>query len=250
MSETLEPFVSAGLSASQAHEYGQKFARLLEVIRFLHQRGWAPATTSNYSLRMPPEAGPERFALISRTGVDKSYICAADFIFVSEDGQVLPDCPYKPSAETLLHTMVYRNTAAGCVLHTHSVANTVLTYDNRTIEPPSGAHSYLHFQGYEMAKALAGFTTHHQTARLLVVPNSQDMPVLARHIESLLNRKEDDHTGTLPGVPGFILAGHGLYAWGASPDEAKRHVEALEFLLACRLAEHQIPGFGQADRLS
>jgi methylthioribulose-1-phosphate dehydratase len=242
MSQTIKPFIPAGLSAAQADAYSQAFARLLEVVGSLHQRGWAPATTSNYSLRMPPEAGPERFALISRTGVDKAYICADDFIFVSEDGQVLPECPHKPSAETLLHTMIYRNTAAGCVLHTHSVANTMLDYRYGVFTDDSRRYTYHEFSGYEMVKALAGFTTHEQAAHLLVVPNSQDMPALARHIEGLLR---PDWEGQLL-APGFILAGHGLYAWGASPDEAKRHVEALEFLLACRLAERQMHGFNHS----
>jgi len=30
---------------------------------------------------------------------------------------------------------------------------------------------------------------------------------------------------------GFLIAGHGLYTWGADLREAKRHVEVLEFLL-------------------
>ena len=34
-----------------------------------------------------------------------------------------------------------------------------------------------------------------------------------------------------PGLPGFLIAGHGLYAWGATLADAWRHLEALEFLL-------------------
>jgi methylthioribulose-1-phosphate dehydratase len=32
-------------------------------------------------------------------------------------------------------------------------------------------------------------------------------------------------------IHGFLLRGHGLYTWGASLQEAKRHVEILEFLM-------------------
>ena len=35
------------------------------------------------------------------------------------------------------------------------------------------------------------------------------------------------------GVPGFLIRGHGLYAWGRDIAEARRHVEGLEFLLSC-----------------
>jgi methylthioribulose-1-phosphate dehydratase len=37
-----------------------------------------------------------------------------------------------------------------------------------------------------------------------------------------------------------LLAGHGLYAWGETADDARRHVEALEFLLACHLEERRL----------
>jgi methylthioribulose-1-phosphate dehydratase len=34
-----------------------------------------------------------------------------------------------------------------------------------------------------------------------------------------------------PGIHGFLLREHGLYTWGQSLREAKRHVEILEFLV-------------------
>jgi methylthioribulose-1-phosphate dehydratase len=41
-------------------------------------------------------------------------------------------------------------------------------------------------------------------------------------------------------VPGYLLAGHGLYAWGATMSEARRHVEGLEFLLAATMEERRL----------
>ena len=38
-----------------------------------------------------------------------------------------------------------------------------------------------------------------------------------------------------PEVHGYLIAGHGLYTWGRSVEEACRHVEAFEFLLACEI---------------
>jgi methylthioribulose-1-phosphate dehydratase len=37
-----------------------------------------------------------------------------------------------------------------------------------------------------------------------------------------------------------LLAGHGLYAWGATMADARRHLEGLEFLLACTLEERRL----------
>jgi methylthioribulose-1-phosphate dehydratase len=34
-----------------------------------------------------------------------------------------------------------------------------------------------------------------------------------------------------PGIHGFLLKEHGLYTWGVDLQEAKRHVEILEFLM-------------------
>ena len=51
---------------------------------------------------------------------------------------------------------------------------------------------------------------------------------------------QHEHLAERVAVPGFLLAGHGLYAWGATAADARRHVEALEFLLACRLEERRL----------
>ena len=34
---------------------------------------------------------------------------------------------------------------------------------------------------------------------------------------------------------GYLIDGHGLYAWGRDMAETRRHLEAFEFLLGCEL---------------
>ena len=34
---------------------------------------------------------------------------------------------------------------------------------------------------------------------------------------------------------GYLIDGHGLYAWGRNMAEARRHLEAFEFLFHCEL---------------
>jgi methylthioribulose-1-phosphate dehydratase len=60
-----------------------------------------------------------------------------------------------------------------------------------------------------------------------VVQNSQDMLALSQMVPHCIN----------PEVPGLILQGHGLYAWGDTPFEAKRHVEIWEYLFQYRVTE-------------
>ena len=110
------------------------------------------------------------------------------------------------------------------MLHTHSVANTVLS---RRHLPQGG----IALQGYEMLKGLPGIDDHATRLWLPILPNSQDMPAFSREVASLLDADAD--------VPGFLIAGHGLYTWGDSLADAQRHVEVLEFMLACELEQNR-----------
>ena len=126
----------------------------------------------------------------------------------------------RPSAETLLHTQLYRRfPEIGCVLHTHSHHQTVAS---RLF----AAQGHVRLEGYELLKAFHGNPTHEAAIDLPVLPNTQDMPSLAARVDVLLD------TQTLWG---YLIDGHGLYAWGRDMAEARRHLEAFEFLLACEL---------------
>ena len=54
----------------------------------------------------------------------------------------------KPSAETLLHAMIYKRLPdAGCILHTHTVYNTVLSKAFQS-------QGYLRLESFEVLKGL------------------------------------------------------------------------------------------------
>lgn len=122
----------------------------------------------------------------------------------------------RPSAETLLHLAIIRNTAAGAVLHTHSVWSTMLSEHFA-----SGAGFAL--EGFEMLKGLEGVSSHQHREWLPIIENSQNMPELANSVETVLKKNSGAH--------GFLLRGHGLYTWGKDLAQARRHLEILEFLL-------------------
>jgi len=84
-------------------------------------------------------------------------------------------------------------------------------------------------QGFELQKALRGVVTHEGVVRIPVLDNDQDMVALAPRVAAAL-----DHTGSRWA---FVLRGHGVYAWGRTVPEALRHLEALDVLFACALAE-------------
>ena len=187
----------------------------------LARAGWTPATSSNFSERLD-----ERHAAITVSGRDKGRLTAEDIMVVDFDGRPVAT-DLRPSAETLLHTRLYRRFAeVGCVLHTHSPVQTIASR-------LYAAQGRVHLQGYELLKALHGNTTHDIAIDLPVFPNTQDMTVLAAQVDALLDRQP---------MWGYLIDGHGLYAWGRDMAEARRHLEAFEFLLHCELELRKLRG--------
>jgi len=192
---------------------------LLATIEFFYLKNWAPATSSNYSFRNSSDI---KTFTISRSGVDKGLFSVQDFMVVDADGKATTTFAHlKPSAETLLHTMIYNIfPEVNCVLHTHSVANTVLS----RIKQSEGC---IHLSDYEILKGISGITTHEISISIPIFKNSQDIAALAEIVKNYF--KEN------PTIPAFLLASHGLYAFGKSIAEAKRHIEVIEFLLECEM---------------
>ena len=187
---------------------------IITNVRELSQAGWTPATSSNFSRRLD-----DRHAAITVSGRDKGRLTEADIMVVDFDGNAV-DGEHRPSAETLLHTQLYRRfPGIGCVLHTHSKTQTVAS------RLYAGA-GHVHLEGYELLKAFAGTETHETALDIPVLPNSQDMRTLAAQVDALLDRQP---------MWGYLIDGHGLYAWGQDMAEARRHLEAFEFLLGCEL---------------
>ena len=185
--------------------------------RFASARGWVAATSGNFSCRL--DAG---HALVTRSGIDKGAIGAVDVAVVPLAGPI----PAGMSAETPLHLARYRADAQiGAIVHVHTVAATVLS------RAELGA-GFVRFSGFEMQKALAGIATHETVVDLPVFANGQDTVALAAAVEARL--------GEAATVPGYLLAGHGIYAWGATLTDARRHLEGLEFLLTCTLEERRL----------
>lgn len=187
---------------------------IIHNVRELSIAGWTPATSSNFSRRID-----DGHVAITVSGRDKGRLTPDDIMVVDLDGLPVATSQ-KSSAETLLHTQLYKRFAEiGCVLHTHSLNQTVAS---RLF---AGA-GHVHLEGYELLKAFTGNDTHDTTVELPVLPNTQDMATLAAQVDALLDRQC---------MWGYLIDGHGLYAWGRDMAEARRHLEAFEFLLGCEL---------------
>ena len=186
---------------------------LTTVMAEIHQRGWCDGTGGNFSCVLSP--APLRL-LMAPSGVHKGRVLPADLIEVDGTGAVVSGHG-KASAETALHLEIVKRCGAGAVLHTHSQAGTLLS---QWAEP----QGWLTLQDLEMLKGLEGIRSHACSVAIPVLANDQDLERLSAAASPLL-----------PEAPwGLLIAGHGLYAWGADLDHAMRHLEILEFLLEQR----------------
>jgi methylthioribulose-1-phosphate dehydratase len=186
--------------------------RLAATGRGFYHRGWVLGTSGNFSAVL--YRNPLRLAITS-SGVDKGALNVEHILEVDPHGNVLHGRG-QPSAETHLHFTLVRQRDARAVLHTHSIWSTVLS--DRFADAGGVA-----VEGYEMLKGLEGVPSHLHREWLPIVENSQNMQELAFSLEEQLIQHPRCH--------GFLIRRHGLYTWGRSLDEAKRHVEILEFLL-------------------
>lgn len=185
---------------------------LAESIRNYNTKGWSPATSTNYSFK--DEKG---VIWVSRSGVDKSKFQANDFITVDQEGKAIGEfVGVKPSAETLIHCVIYELfPETKVILHSHSVYPILISAVlGRSIT----------FNGYEVQKGFDGETTHDAFVDIPIFENTQNMLAFKQALLSNAN-KIQQHC--------FLIRKHGTYAWGKNLFEAKRHLETLEYLCQC-----------------
>ncbi len=194
--------------------YGEAVQGVIAMARFAGSRGWVPATSGNFSVRVD-----SAMAAVTATGANKAELDEAGVIEAEIEGPKHP----RASAEAPLHLVRYRNAPAiGAISHMHSMAATVLSRRHADA-------GFLRLEGWELLKAFSGIKTHETALDILIVPNDQDTDRLAEFVEQKLAGMERTY--------GYLIAGHGLYVWGADARETIRHMEAFDFLLTAQLHE-------------
>lgn len=192
----------------------KKWRELAEVKAELAARDWFFATSGNLSIKVTED--PLTF-LVTASGKDKRKQTEEDFLLVDALGKPVENTNLKPSAETLLHVEIYNQTNAGCVLHVHTV-------DNNIISVLYGDQGEAAFSGQEIIKAF-GLWEEDATARIPIIPNYAHIPTLAKEFAKHVN-----------GDAGAVLIrNHGITVWGRDAFEAKKFLEAWEFLFSWRV---------------
>jgi methylthioribulose-1-phosphate dehydratase len=81
--------------------------------------------------------------------------------------------------------------------------------------------------GYELQKILPGVVEPSLAIEIPVFGNDQNIERLSQAVDRYMK----EH----PGIPAYLIAGHGLYTWGKTVAQARHRVEALEFMFECEL---------------
>lgn len=195
-------------------DFAEAARGVIEMARFAGARGWVPATSGNFSVRMD-----EKRAALTATGANKAALEEAGVIEAEIAGAKHP----RASAEAPLHLRRYAAAPEiGAISHMHSLAATVLSRRHAQA-------GFLRLEGWELLKAFSGITTHETALDIPIVPNDQDTERLASLVEEKLAAAAPVH--------GYLIAGHGLYVWGRTAADTIRHMEAFDFLLTAQLHE-------------
>ena len=204
-----------GESMSEENHHWQACqTTLVRLGRLMHDMGLVPATSGNLSMRLDAHN-----LAVTASGCHKGRLREADILCLDLTGETPPARP--PSAETALHVQLYQLFPdCNVVLHGHGLAATVLS---------RRAGEFVWIEGYELQKAIRGQDSHTGRLGIPVFDNHQDMAVLTARVAG--------RVADLRIAQSYLIRGHGFYAWGRDADEALRHVEALDFLLRCVLAE-------------
>jgi methylthioribulose-1-phosphate dehydratase len=190
--------------------FAELASQLAEIARQCYARGWVLGTSGNFSAVVSRD--PLRLA-ITTSGIDKGILTASEIVEVDEHARAVAGSG-RPSAEASLHVAIARARGAAAVLHTHSIWSTILS--------DAATQDGLAIEGYEMLKGLDGVATHQHREWLPILDNTQDWAAAVPRVEAMLAEQPKAH--------GFLIRHHGLYTWGRSLAEAKRHLETLEFL--------------------
>ncbi|WP_094026894.1 S-methyl-5-thioribose-1-phosphate isomerase [Nocardia cerradoensis] len=205
-------------SAAQHPTDSPNAAAIAGLARDLYGRGWMPGTAGNISVRdgafrAASDNGSDtegRTAVVTGSGLSKGELTAADMVRVRIENSEPVAGDRRPSAETAIHTAIYRTTEAAAVVHVHSPRATAASV---------GAPNPLRFTGFELIKGLRSGDT-------------IDIPVFANHADvSLIGAEIEQYLRAHPAAPPVLfIAGHGITAWGADLAQARDRAECLEAL--------------------
>jgi methylthioribulose-1-phosphate dehydratase len=197
----------------------KRWAELVDIKEELSARDWLMGTSGNLAIKVTDD--PLEFLVTSNEEGNRKR-SENDFLLVDWQGSPVESTEIKPSQETLLHVEIYKKTQAGCSLHVHTVNNNV-------ISEIYGDKGEITFKGHEQIKAF-GLFEENEILSIPIIRNYGDIPTLA---EAFSNHVHGDKGAVL-------IRNHGITVWGKDTFEAKKLLEASEFLFQYQIKMFEI----------
>ncbi|MEV0851453.1 S-methyl-5-thioribose-1-phosphate isomerase [Nocardia fluminea] len=213
-------------ATSRTPAFAEQGRAIATIARQLYERGWMPGTAGNISVRVETPSWPVAVGagewpalLITASGLSKGELSADDTVLVGiADTTAHTGQRRKPSAETSIHTAVYRTRPAGAVVHVHSPFATALA---TTAARPGDAVTPLRISGFELLKGFG--LADPSTVVIPVFPNWPEVARIGADIDTYLRENPD-------APPILFITGHGITTWGDTLAQARDRAECLEAL--------------------
>ncbi|WP_028399362.1 class II aldolase/adducin family protein [Ectobacillus panaciterrae] len=187
----------------------RKWKELSDIKMELALRDWFYGTKISLSMRASDE--PLTF-LINAEGKDKGLYAEDDFIVVNASCEPVFEATEKPASESSLHANVYKKTEAGCVLQ-------VQTVDCHLVSEIYGDQKEVTFERKNVTRVFGREGI--ETITIPIVENEQAFA-------TLFEEEVPSFTSSRGAV---LVENYGLIVWASKPEETKKWLEGLEYLM-------------------
>lgn len=212
-----------------ARTSGERIPELIcELCRLFYGLGWVSGTGGGISIR------GEDGIFMAPSGVQKERMRPEDIWLL--DGERLDEaCVVRgPDDHSLkisecqpLFYNAYRQRGAGAVIHSHSLWAVLAA----RLFARDGQPGEFVCSGLEMQKGLRGLGCF-DTLRVPIVANTPREAQLAASMSEAMD--------ACPAVDAVLVAGHGVYVWGATWVQAKTQAECYDYLFRAVVEGHRL----------
>jgi methylthioribulose-1-phosphate dehydratase len=211
---------------SEAHERIPEL--ICELCRLFYGLGWVSGTGGGISIK-----GREGIYM-APSGVQKERLRPED-IYLLDDSRLddahVRCAPADPSLKISecrpLFYNAYRLRGAGAVIHSHSLWAVLAA----RLFSPRGEPGEFECRGWEMQKGLRGLGCF-DALRVPILANTPREAELTASMEAAIR--------AYPAVDAVLVAGHGVYVWGATWAQAKTQAECYDYLFRAAVEAHRL----------
>ncbi|MBY0595639.1 class II aldolase/adducin family protein [Bacillus bingmayongensis] len=187
----------------------KKWKELKDIKMELALRDWFYGTKISLSMRTTQE--PLTF-LVNIEGRDKGLFAEEDFIVVNNMCEPVFETDEKPAVESFMHADIYKKSKAECILQ-------VQTVDSHLMSELYGKEGIVTFEKRSVERVFGkeGITE-------ITIP-------IVENEKKFADLLEDQVPSFVEGGGAVLVHNYGMIVWGSTPEETKKWLEGLEYLM-------------------